>query len=117
MNLLKSPEHAERGDTYTQAEFEDLAVEAGLMDSLMDRDDLSPGEFLSEAVARANTCRLPENLLQWVILPGLTPADSCRVALVHKATEFSIRRMNEMIQTMQTMDQDLRKAAWALVEM
>lgn len=70
MNILKYPEEALPGAVLSKKEFEESAIDAHMVDDLMDRDDLEEGEFLREAIYRANARRTPQNLRQWVASPN-----------------------------------------------
>lgn len=56
MSTLKD---ADLGTELSRKEFEDAAEEAGLVEDLLDRDDLPPGHFLSIALQRVNASLHP----------------------------------------------------------
>lgn len=69
MNILKYPTEALPGAVLTAQEFEESAIDAKLMEDLMDATNLEPGEFLREAIGRANRTRTPQNLHLWAATP------------------------------------------------
>jgi hypothetical protein len=75
MNILQWPEDAIPGTPMTKCEFEELAIEASLMEDLMDRNDLGPNEFFTIAIERANAKRTYQSTHLWV--PNAT--HSCAV--------------------------------------
>ena len=93
MNILKYPDEALPGAVLSAKEFEESAIDAKWMEDLMDQAFLEPGEFLREAIGRANAARTPQNLHQWVATP-----DDASVFLVTTPIVPSINRLRALAQ-------------------
>lgn len=65
MNPLTNPEHVHPGAILTRAEFEGHAIEAKMVEDLMDDDDLGPTQFVQVAIDRANARRTQQNSHLW----------------------------------------------------
>jgi hypothetical protein len=111
MNILRHPEEANPDAVVTGPEFQELAIEAGWMEDLMDRTDLKPGQFLDMAVARANAARTSQNLHLWV-----ANVDRGRVYLVRSPLVAGIQRSVDLARALQEQADILHQTAQDLLE-
>lgn len=110
MNILKYPDQADRGAVLSKREFEEMAIEASLVEDLMDRTDLEPNEFFREAIRAANCRRTAQNPNLWIATPEYESAFLVNASLVQplqrmhalyraqkKQTEVMARTIREFI--------------------
>jgi hypothetical protein len=66
MNPLTNPDDVHPGAILTRKEFEESAIDAKMVEDLLDEEDLSQIDFMHEVIQRANARRTAQNLHLWV---------------------------------------------------
>lgn len=111
MNPIRHPDQVDQGAILTQGEFESAAIQAQLMEDLLDRDDLATGHFLQECINRANAIRTPQNQHLWV-----TNANYTVVFLVRASLLPGIERMNALARALTQQAEEMHNASRAVIE-